>query len=132
MEGKLHSYDERLYETIDEISPCPYCGCDRIVIHTHDDSYMNPDEYRVEHVDEKQAVTADCFDMYYTFGSVEDAVSKANERGYAQTGFAGMDYIGGEYYCGRCRHKVSDHDSYCSECGGELRKSKGMYNVRES
>ena len=27
-----------------------------------------------------------------------------------------------EYYCGKCRLSVSDHDSYCSECGGAFRK----------
>ncbi len=25
-----------------------------------------------------------------------------------------------EYYCGGCGWPVADHDSYCSECGGEL------------
>ena len=28
--------------------------------------------------------------------------------------------ITSEYYCGRCGYPVSDHDSYCSECGGYL------------
>ena len=28
--------------------------------------------------------------------------------------------ITSEYYCGRCGYPVSDHDSYCSECGGLL------------
>ena len=27
-----------------------------------------------------------------------------------------------EYYCGRCGFPVSDHDSYCPECGGAFRK----------
>lgn len=26
----------------------------------------------------------------------------------------------GEYYCGGCGWKVTDHDSYCPECGGAL------------
>lgn len=28
-----------------------------------------------------------------------------------------------DYYCGRCGWKVTDHDSYCSECGGALHKA---------
>ena len=27
-----------------------------------------------------------------------------------------------EYYCGRCGYPVSDHDSYCPECGGAFRE----------
>ena len=27
------------------------------------------------------------------------------------------------YYCGGCGWKVTDHDSYCPECGGALHKS---------
>lgn len=27
-----------------------------------------------------------------------------------------------EYYCGGCGWPVTDHDSYCRECGGELHK----------
>ena len=27
-----------------------------------------------------------------------------------------------EYYCGKCGYPVSDHDSYCPECGGAFRK----------
>ena len=27
-----------------------------------------------------------------------------------------------EYYCGACGCPVSDHDSYCPECGGAFRK----------
>lgn len=27
-----------------------------------------------------------------------------------------------EYYCGACGFPVSDHDSYCPECGGAFRK----------
>lgn len=27
-----------------------------------------------------------------------------------------------EYYCGGCGYPVSDHDSYCHECGGAFRK----------
>lgn len=28
-----------------------------------------------------------------------------------------------EYYCGCCGYPVTDHDSYCSECGGALHES---------
>lgn len=28
-----------------------------------------------------------------------------------------------DYYCGRCGWKVTDHDSYCPECGGALHKA---------
>lgn len=28
-----------------------------------------------------------------------------------------------EYYCGRCGYPVSDHDSFCKECGGAFQKS---------
>lgn len=28
-----------------------------------------------------------------------------------------------EYYCARCGHPVTDHDSYCRECGGAFQRS---------
>lgn len=28
-----------------------------------------------------------------------------------------------EYYCGGCMWPVTDHDSYCPECGGAFQKS---------
>ena len=28
-----------------------------------------------------------------------------------------------EYYCGGCGYPVTDHDSYCRECGGAFQKS---------
>ena len=31
-----------------------------------------------------------------------------------------------EYYCGRCGYPVSDHDSYCPECGGAFRKENAI------
>lgn len=27
-----------------------------------------------------------------------------------------------EYYCGGCGYPVTDHDSFCPECGGAFRK----------
>lgn len=30
-----------------------------------------------------------------------------------------------EYYCGGCGWPVTDHDSYCPECGGELHEGMG-------
>ena len=39
-------------------------------------------------------------------------IGKASER---------KAYISG-YYCGECGWPVSDHDSYCPECGGAFRK----------
>ena len=36
------------------------------------------------------------------------------------------------YYCGGCGWKVTDHDSYCPECGGALHKTasrKDMYKI---
>ena len=27
-----------------------------------------------------------------------------------------------EYYCGRCGYPVTDHDSFCPECGGAFRE----------
>ena len=33
-----------------------------------------------------------------------------------------------EYYCGGCGYPVTDHDSYCRECGGALHK--GMAESR--
>ena len=32
------------------------------------------------------------------------------------------EHIVSEYYCGGCGWPVTDHDSYCTECGGELHK----------
>lgn len=71
-------YEERLYGVT--VSNCPYCGGDRIVIHRFDPAYMEPDEYRVEHVDEKDAVHRDCYEMYYGFRSIDDAVRHADMR----------------------------------------------------
>lgn len=34
-------------------------------------------------------------------------------------------HIISEYYCGGCGWPVTDHDSYCSECGGELHEGMG-------
>ena len=31
-----------------------------------------------------------------------------------------------EYYCGGCGWKVTDHDSYCPECGGSLHSTLGV------
>ena len=37
-----------------------------------------------------------------------------------------------EYYCGGCGWKVTDHDSYCPECGGALHKEPlGPWECRE-
>lgn len=33
-----------------------------------------------------------------------------------------------DYYCGRCGWKVTDHDSYCPECGGALHKASNKPN----
>lgn len=33
-----------------------------------------------------------------------------------------------EYYCGGCGYPVTDHDSYCRECGGRLHE--GIDNSR--
>lgn len=32
------------------------------------------------------------------------------------------DHIISEYYCGGCGWPVTDHDSFCPECGGAFRK----------
>ena len=41
-----------------------------------------------------------------------------------------------DYYCGRCGWKVTDHDSYCPECGGALHetpnKPDGKFDARET
>lgn len=73
------SYEERLHDV--PVSDCPYCGCKRVVIHDFSDIYENPHSYRVEHVDEKEAFNAGCFETYYSFDSVEKAVEHANMRG---------------------------------------------------
>ncbi len=33
-----------------------------------------------------------------------------------------------EYYCSGCGYPVTDHDSYCSECGGKLHERMGINN----
>ena len=71
------SYEERLDVPV---SDCPYCGCKRVVIHDFSDIYENPHSYRVEHVDEKEAFEAGCFETYYAFDSVGKAVEHANMR----------------------------------------------------
>lgn len=41
----------------------------------------------------------------------------------------------GDYYCGGCGWKVTDHDSYCPECGGALHEyalGTGTCNVESS
>ena len=35
-----------------------------------------------------------------------------------------------DYYCGRCGWKVTDHDSYCSECGGALHKASNKPDIK--
>lgn len=77
---KLENYEQRLYETIEKLSPCPYCGCDRIVVYSYTGYLDQPNEWRIEHVDEKEAVTKECFSMYYAFGSLESALEHANTR----------------------------------------------------
>ena len=72
------SYEERLHDV--PVSDCPYCGCERVVIHDFSDIYENPHSYRVEHVDEKEAFEAGCFETYCAFDSVEKAVGHANMR----------------------------------------------------
>ena len=89
-DAHMHDYEEFLYEV--DVSDCPYCGCERVVVHDHSECYERPDSYRVEHLDVKEACTADCFDMYFSFGSAEDAVRHADMRAcgdepwYAQGG----------------------------------------------
>ena len=75
----LNGYEERLYDV--KVSDCPYCGCERIVIHDFNDGYEEPHSYRVEHLDEREACTAGCYEMYFAFSSVEDAVKHADMRG---------------------------------------------------
>ena len=75
----LNGYEERLYDV--KVSECPYCGRDRVVIHDFNDGYEEPDSYRVEHLDEREACTAGCYEMYFAFSSVEDAVKHADMRG---------------------------------------------------
>jgi len=72
------SYEERLHDV--PVSDCPYCGCKRVVIHDFSDIYENPHSYRVEHMDEKEAFEAGCFETYYSFDSAEKAVKHANMR----------------------------------------------------
>jgi len=72
------SYEERLHDV--PVSDCPYCGCERVVIHDFSDIYENPHSYRVEHIDEKEAFETGCFETYYAFDSVEKAVEHANMR----------------------------------------------------
>lgn len=33
------------------------------------------------------------------------------------------EHISSEYYCGGCGWPVTDHDSYCPECGGAFQES---------
>lgn len=78
MSDKLEYYEVRLYDTVDQLDPCPYCGLDRIIVQHHDEAYEEADEYRIEHLDEKAAVTEGCFTMYYSFGNIDKAIEKAN------------------------------------------------------
>ena len=80
MADKYNAYDERLYTTVDILDECPFCGCELVAVHHYDDSYEDPHEYTIEHLDEKEAVTKGCFMMYYAFGSLEDAIEKCNRR----------------------------------------------------
>ena len=72
------SYSERMYDV--PVSDCPYCGCERVVIHDYSDAYEHPHSYRVEHVDEKEAFNEGCFTSYFAFDSVEKAVEHADMR----------------------------------------------------
>lgn len=72
------SYEERLHDV--PVSDCPYCGCKRVVIHDYSEMYEEPHSYRVEHMDEKEAFEAGCFESYYSFDSAKEAVEHANMR----------------------------------------------------
>lgn len=39
-----------------------------------------------------------------------------------KTGKIHEEYTYSDYYCGGCGYPVTDHDSYCPECGGAFRK----------
>ena len=36
-----------------------------------------------------------------------------------------------EYYCGGCGWPVTDHDSYCRECGGKLHEGANKNRLHE-
>ena len=74
----LENYSEDMVGV--EVSPCPYCGGERKVVHDYSSSYEREDEYRVEHKSIRDAIDRDCFTVYYSFGSVEEAVKHANSR----------------------------------------------------
>ena len=76
----LDSYENRMYETVEKTTPCPYCGLERIVIHSYNPSYDREHEYRIEHIDEREACTKGCYSMYYAFDSAEKAIKHANMR----------------------------------------------------
>ena len=102
----MHSYSERLYGV--DVSDCPYCGCERVIIHDYDESYESPHDYRVEHMDEREACTEGCFEMYFAFSSVEDAVKHANMRDGGDDGEPFCEKVG--------RWLESDAPSECREC----------------
>lgn len=87
-------YEERMYDV--PVSDCPYCGCDRVVIHEYNDSYERPHSYRVEHVDEKEAFNCDCFESYYGFDSIEKAVQHADMREGERNEHPKKMYVSGE------------------------------------
>ena len=56
-----------------------------------------------------------------------DEREKANAKAPHENPFVGLvrgkhweRHEASDYYCGRCGWKVTDHDSYCPECGGAL------------
>ena len=56
-----------------------------------------------------------------------DEREKANAKASHENPFVGLvrgkhweRHEASDYYCGRCGWKVTDHDSYCPECGGAL------------
>lgn len=73
----LENYSEDLDV---EVSPCPYCGGERKVVHDYSSSYEREDEYRVEHKSIRDAIERDCFLVYYSFSTVEEAVAHADMR----------------------------------------------------
>lgn len=88
------SYEERMYDV--PVSDCPYCGCDRVVIHDYNDSYERPHSYRVEHVSEKEAFNVGCFTSYYSFDSIEKAVQHADMREGERNEHPKQMYVSGE------------------------------------
>lgn len=102
---------------MDELKPCPFCGG---AAHIEVDDIQEPEMFW--HYSPR-CDDWGCLGHMFWFGydTEEDAVEAWNTRWERRCDLIRIPYreftIGYEYKCSVCGYSMTDHDSYCSECG---------------